>query len=62
MYKENPIKKKVGVQIYKEKPIEKRKNQNGKKVGYSIIFFFLTRLTFRSHFLFFFEGGQNIKS
>ena len=40
MYKENPIKKKVRVKIYKEKPIEKKKTQNGKKVGYSIIFFF----------------------
>ena len=37
MYKENPIKKKVGVKIYKENQ-QKKKTKNGKK--YSIIFCF----------------------
>ena len=41
MYKENPIKKKVGVKIYKEKPIEKKDPKWKKsRIFYHIFVFF----------------------
>ena len=58
MYKENPIKKKVGVKIYKEKPIEKKRPKMEKKSDILLYFFFKHALFFEITSYFFGRGAK----